>query len=100
MSSRRDGGRFMTAEGKAYKEQCGWEAKTQWNYGVQKRAFAIRVDFFFKTRRKRDLDNQNKIILDALTGIVYEDDSQIDELHLVRHLDTERPRVEITAVPL
>lgn len=36
-------------------------------------------------RRRRDLDNIPKGILDALTHAeVYEDDSQIDELHLYR----------------
>ena len=96
----RNGGRYMTAEGKATKEACGWEAKMQWQYEILAKPLALRVDFFFKTKRKRDLDNQNKIVLDALTGIVYEDDSQIDELHLVRHYDPARPRIEIAVVPL
>lgn len=36
-------------------------------------------------RRRRDLDNINKALLDCLTHAgVYTDDSQIDDLHLVR----------------
>jgi crossover junction endodeoxyribonuclease RusA len=42
----------------------------------------VSVRFYFKTKRKRDLDNQNKLILDAFTGIAYEDDNQISALHL------------------
>ena len=40
-------------------------------------ALAVTICFFFATKRKRALDNQNKLVLDALTGIPYEDDSQI-----------------------
>jgi Holliday junction resolvase RusA-like endonuclease len=44
------------------------------------------------------LDNFNKLWQDALTGIVYEDDSQIAELHLYRDYDKARPRIEIEVV--
>jgi Holliday junction resolvase RusA-like endonuclease len=35
-------------------------------------------------------------VLDALTGVVYLDDSQIRALHIFFAVDAERPRVEIT----
>lgn len=60
----------------------------------------VTVRFFFATRRRRDLDNQNKLILDALTGIVYEDDSQICDLRLIRGYDKSRPRIELSVKPL
>jgi Holliday junction resolvase RusA-like endonuclease len=41
------------------------------------------------------LDNFNKLWQDALTGIVYEDDSQIAELHLYRDYDKANPRLEV-----
>ena len=53
------------------------------------------VTFYFATKRRRDLDNQNKILFDALSGIAYEDDSQIGELRLKREYDRSRPRIEI-----
>jgi Holliday junction resolvase RusA-like endonuclease len=37
-------------------------------------------------------------ILDALTRIAYEDDSQISSLHLSRAYDATNPRMEITCV--
>jgi Holliday junction resolvase RusA-like endonuclease len=58
----------------------------------------VTVCFFFKTKRRRDLDNQNKLILGALTGIAYEDDSQISSLHLSRVYDATNSRMEITCV--
>ena len=42
----------------------------------------------------------NKLILDALTGIAYEDDSQIARLHLHREFDRACPRIEISVDPL
>jgi Holliday junction resolvase RusA-like endonuclease len=52
------------------------------------------VCFFFKTKRRCDLDNQNKLMLDALTGIAYEDDSQISSLHLSRAYDATNSRMD------
>ena len=87
---------YMTPEGKALKEQYQWEAKVQWKGEPLTGDVALTVRFFFATKRRRDLDNQNKLILDALTGIAYGDDSQIAELHLVRDYDPARPRMEAT----
>lgn len=87
---------YMTAEGKAIKTAYQWEAKAQWRQALLKDELALTVRFFFGTKRKADLDNFNKLWQDALSGIVYEDDSQIGELHLYRDYDKTRPRIEIT----
>ncbi|MBL8812527.1 MAG: RusA family crossover junction endodeoxyribonuclease [Planctomycetaceae bacterium] len=45
----------------------------------------VRIDFFPPDRRRRDLDNLNKALLDALAfGGAYHDDSQIFRLMLER----------------
>jgi Holliday junction resolvase RusA-like endonuclease len=85
----------MTPEGKALKLQYQWEAKSQWRGPKLEGDISVSVTFYFATKRKRDLDNQNKLVLDALTGIAYEDDSQIAELHLKRAYDKSRPRMEV-----
>jgi Holliday junction resolvase RusA-like endonuclease len=87
----------MTAEGKALKEQYQWEARAQWRGPRLEGDISVSVTFYFATKRKRDLDNQNKLVLDALTGIVYGDDSQVAELNLRRAYDSARPRIVITA---
>jgi Holliday junction resolvase RusA-like endonuclease len=87
---------YMTAEGKALKEGYQWEAKSQWRKPPLKDELSVSVRFFFGTKRKADLDNFNKLWADSLTGIVYEDDSQIAELHLHRAYDKQNPRIEIT----
>ena len=35
------------------------------------------LEFFLGSRRRKDLDNMEKIVLDALNKVAYEDDSQI-----------------------
>lgn len=46
--------------------------------------------------KKPDLDNVAKIILDALNGIAYKDDSQVVILHIEKeYADDEKPRVEV-----
>ena len=51
---------------------------------------SVTVDIYPPDRRKRDLDNVLKALFDGITHAgVWEDDSQIDELHVYR-----RDRVE------
>ena len=87
---------YLSAEGKAIKEGYQWEAKSQWKGTPPlKGDISVSITLYFGTKRKADLDNFNKLSLDALTGIVYEDDSQIAELHLKRAYDKARPRIEV-----
>ena len=54
------------------------------------------LDFFMPDKRKRDPTNLLKGLLDALEGVVYSDDKQIDALSWRKvALDRESPRVEI-----
>ena len=90
----------MTAEGKALKEVYQWEAKAQWKGKPLQGDIRLSITLYFGTKRKADLDNFNKLSVDALTGSVYEDDSQIAELHLKRAYDTVRPRIELAVRPI
>lgn len=88
---------YMTAEGKLIKRTYQLEARAQWGYeNPSKGSLAVSVIFYFATKHKRDLDNQNKLVLDALSGICYEDDAQIDQLTLRRSFDQTWPRIEVT----
>jgi Holliday junction resolvase RusA-like endonuclease len=85
----------MTAEGKALKELYQWEAQSQWKGKPLVGDIEISITLYFGTKRKADLDNFNKLSLDALTGIAYKDDSQIAKLTIERAYDKTRPRTEL-----
>ena len=57
-----------------------------------------RVDCVFYTanRAKRDLDNLAKLVLDALSGLIWKDDCRVWTLNLCRQIDKGNPRTEIT----
>lgn len=52
----------------------------------------------FRPRRAGDVDSTIKPMLDALQGVLYENDRQIVELHAYRGDDKTNPRVEVEAV--
>lgn len=55
------------------------------------------IDFYNGNRRRRDLDNMAKLVLDALNGIAYADDHQVVELNLRKiHTTPEHARTVIT----
>ncbi len=46
-----------------------------------------------------DVDNVAKAVLDALTGVVFHDDSQVERL-IVTKMNGDRPRISVTARPM
>lgn len=69
----------------------------QWKAPALKGSVAVTVTLYEPDKRRRDLGNYTKLLADAMTRVVYVDDSQIDDLRLVRGgLDRAKPRAEIT----
>lgn len=71
---------YMTEEGKNCKETYQWEIKSQYKGKPREGDISVIICLYFKDKKKRDVDNFNKLILDACSGILWEDDSQIQEL--------------------
>lgn len=59
----------------------------------------IDIKFHFENKMRRDIDNYLKVALDALTGVVYEDDRQIKSLRAEKFYDPASPRIEILITP-
>jgi len=87
---------YMTREGRDFKEMCQWEIKSQYKGKPKEGEIQVVIDFHFKDKLRRDIDNFNKIILDSCTGMLWEDDSQITTLTLRKLISKENPRVNIT----
>jgi len=44
----------------------------------------VNLSLFMGTKRRKDIDNYSKCILDALSGLFWFDDEQIDVLHITK----------------
>jgi len=91
---------YMTADGKALKESYQWQVKSQWKQPILTDKIGVKVRMFFGDQKRRDIDNHYKICLDCMTGIVFEDDSQIYDLHATKEVDRFMPRIEIEITSL
>ena len=72
----------------------GWVAKSS---GCQPAEGPVSVVLDIYIRRRMDVDNVAKSVLDGLNGVAYEDDDQVIELLVRKHKVTrkEEERVEI-----
>jgi crossover junction endodeoxyribonuclease RusA len=89
---------YMTADGKTLKESYQWQAKSQWGGKPTKKAVEVFIELYFDSNRKHDIDNYGKILLDSLTGIVWNDDNQIWKMMVCKMIDKNNPRIEIDIV--
>jgi len=46
----------------------------------------VELTFACATRRRQDWDNLGKLVCDACNGILWEDDSQIEDAHVVKRI--------------
>lgn len=72
-------------------------------YGVPKSATkkkrAELLDGFY-VEKKPDADNIAKVIMDAISGICYEDDSQVADLRVLKAYTDSEPYVSVVVTPL
>ena len=55
---------------------------------------------FYRPRLAGDIDGRIKTLFDALSGIIYEDDGQIEYMSVWNKKDKDDPRVELVAYEL
>lgn len=73
----------------------GWQLRTVIRRPNETDDLAVTLRFFSGTRRRTDLDNLVKLVLDACNGIVWRDDSQVVQLHAQLERGAARARTEL-----
>lgn len=86
---------YMSKNASTLKENYQLEAKYQYNGKPYQNSIFAQIRLYFGDKRRRDIDNYHKLSLDALTGIAWEDDSQIQRMIIEKFYDKENPRIEI-----
>ena len=89
---------LISAEGRRYKELARLAARAH-KPVLYHGPIAI-SGVVHMARNGCDLDNRVKPMLDALHGIVFQDDVQVAHLDLIRAVDRENPRVELWVTPI
>ncbi|GBC99782.1 hypothetical protein HRbin17_02313 [bacterium HR17] len=56
----------------------------------------LRLEFFFKTPQRRDLDNGLKIVQDLVCDALGVDDKNVVAVELLKRVDAVNPRLEVT----
>lgn len=92
--------KYISPKGRALKEDYFYQVKQQWKDKPLEGNLEIQVKLFFGDKRVRDWDNFHKLSMDALSGIVWVDDSQIQMAHVCKHYDKENPRIEIDIIEI
>lgn len=83
----------ISADGQAFKQEVAAICR---NADTVPYTGAVSLSIVVYRKQKRgDIDGFCKALLDSLQGYLYEDDKQIEELHIIRRDDKHNPRCEI-----
>ena len=94
----RFGGKYITNEGRAWKEEAGYKLKAQWKKKTIEKDVGLYIKVYYCG--KYDIDNCLKILLDLFSDMqVYKDDRQITFLQIekirVPHRINQKIEVEV-----
>jgi len=88
---------------KVWQEAVGYAAKNaiQDNPGFELLTGDVQVwlHFYLPNRRRKDLDNLSKAVLDGLNGIIFVDDNQAVRLHLSKTVRPDEIGVDVLVMP-
>ena len=85
-----------------WQENVGWEAlaaRQRRELELLKGPVKVWLEFYMATDRKVDVDNLAKAVLDSCNGVLWEDDRQVVNLHILKRT-SKCPRAEVTVQEL
>ena len=85
---------ILSKKGREYKQSVANHVSDHQKKPTDQRVMC-QIKLFPPDKRKRDIDNSLKSLLDSLTGIAWEDDSQIDCIAISREPVFKGGKVEI-----
>ena len=92
--------RFIGKKGKEFRQAVA-EVCLDLQLSTLDSRLSVHVAIWPPDNRKRDVDNVLKPLLDAMEHAgVYENDSQIDELHIIRHHTLKGGACSVVLVPI
>ena len=68
---------FRSPQAKDYKELIQSMAQNIFSQPLSDQTIDVRIDYFHTSRRRVDMDNVAKCVLDALNGVAYVDDRHV-----------------------
>jgi Holliday junction resolvase RusA-like endonuclease len=88
---------FLPKKLKQYEEYVKWQILQQKpkNFKMIENPVSLQLNFYFPDYKRRDVLNYTKSLCDALSGLVYKDDSLIEIANIQKFIDKKKPRVEI-----
>ena len=94
---RKGGGSYLKKEAISYRRDVMYEAKQVHKLGNPPSVnnFVVGILYYFPDKKIRDVDNYRKLIFDGMSGVVWEDDKQIELDFSRKYIDRDNPRVEI-----
>lgn len=92
--------RFLTKKAVEFKEQVA-HIVSQQSIRFEDSRLSVSIRLHFRDNRKTDLDNRIKGLFDALVSAgLFDDDSQIDEIHVFRGKSTKLGKSLVKVVAL
>ena len=70
------------------------------NYEKIKGKIKLSLILYFKDKRKRDVDNYAKVLIDCLKNKLFEDDDMIYKLYMEKHIAYGENKIEIIVTKL
>jgi len=92
-------GHYIPARVRAWQDAVAWAAQQEMaGDEPMEGELSVSLTFYRPNKVRCDLDNLSKAVLDAMNGIVYEDDKQVVDLKLVKLYSKEYPGCRVRVI--
>ena len=88
---------LISKEGREFKKELELHLT---NYEKILGKIKLNIVLDFKDKRKRDVDNYAKVLIDCLKNKLFEDDDQIYQLYMEKHIGCGYNQISIEIIPL